>query len=56
MVFCPHCGSDKVQYTGGDKKEYPHPTAQGIIERFIMILCEKCGWSSNIAGAKQIAG
>ncbi len=55
MVFCPGCGSDKVN-VGGDKGEYPHPTAQGLVERLLMILCEECDWSWNIAGAKQVEG
>ena len=55
-MYCPDCGSKDVTTTGGDKKEYPHPTAQGIVEKFVMILCNKCGWSWNMAGAKQIAG
>jgi len=56
MVFCPGCGTDKVKQTGGDKQTYPHPTAQGVVERFIMILCLKCKWSWNIAGALSNAG
>ena len=53
MVFCPGCGSSNVEESGGDNKPYPHPTAQDIIERFIMILCKNCKWSWNTAGAKQ---
>lgn len=52
MVFCPSCGSKDMK-EGNDSKTYPHPTAQGISEKFIMALCKKCGWSWNIAGAKQ---
>lgn len=57
MVFCPKCGSKEVQDTGGgDDKVYEHPTAQGVVETFIMILCKKCKWSWNIAGAKNNGG
>jgi len=56
MVFCPGCGSNKVKQTGGEDKEYSHPTAQGIIEKFVMMLCKKCGWSWNCAGARQVDG
>lgn len=52
MTYCPNCGTDKVvEKGGGDKQTYQHPTAQGVVERFIMILCLKCNWSWNIAGA-----
>lgn len=51
MVFCPGCGSDKVKNTNNDDKIYPHPTAAGISERFVMILCNSCGWSWNSAGS-----
>jgi len=54
MVYCPNCGTLKVKDVGGgDKQIYKHPSVKGVIERFIMILCEECGWSWNIAGAKQ---
>ena len=57
MPFCPKCGTSKVKEVGGgDKQTYQHPTAQGVIERFIMILCLKCDWSWNIAGAKSNGG
>lgn len=57
MVCCPGCGSKDVTEKGGsDKQTYQHPTAQGVIERFVMILCNKCNWSWNIAGAKNNAG
>ena len=54
MTFCPGCGSDNVDESP-DNRIYPHPTAQGISERFIMILCKKCKWSWNIAGATSKA-
>jgi len=50
MVFCTNCGSNDV-ISKGDDRVYPHPTTAGISERFIMILCKKCGWSWNNAGA-----
>ena len=54
MPYCPDCGSDKVASQGGnDGKWYPHPTAQGVLEKFMMILCKKCKCSSNVALAKQ---
>ena len=55
MTFCPNCGSKDVKESN-DGKTYPHPTAKGILERFIMAFCNKCLWSWNIAGAKQNEG